>query len=122
MANTGNANRQMPNTGGWQDRHDTAWKMQRPDCHLRVIEGNAPFLAEQSVVAMLKGWQTYAAAHLVQHGSKISEDYFLGPQWLAIGKGLRTLLNGETGRLDGGTVDGFILDTTKEAGFDENDI
>lgn len=122
MTNTGLANARSPDRNGWKQRHDTAWKMQEPSLHLRMIDTNAPILHEQAMIAMLKGWQLYANSHAVRFGEPIGNDHFLGPQWLKIGKSLRALLNGETGRLDCGTVDGFILDTLKEHGFGEDDL
>ena len=111
MVNTGLANRKYPNTGGWQDRHDRAWSM--------GIQ-NGPF--ENGGVMMLKGWRDYATAHKERYEDTISNDGFLGREWLALGKSLRALLNGETGRLDCGTVDAFILDTLAEHGFSEGDL
>jgi hypothetical protein len=105
------ANRSMPNTGGWQDRHDAA---------LRVPATTGirkPF--ETALVEMLKGWQKYALDHKERYDrGTIGEDGILGPEWEAIGDALRGLLNGETGRLDCGTLDGFILDTMKENGIE----
>ena len=97
------ANRNYPNTSGWQDRHDAAI-MASTDGH------------EAGMVKMLKGWQQYATAHHSRFGSAIGEDYVLGPQWQAIGEGLIGLLNGETGRLDCGTLDAFIRDTMEANG------
>lgn len=122
MQNLGTANRKMPNTGSWQDRHDAAWNMQTPDCHVRKIERNAPFLVEQAITSMAKGWALYAETHALRFGDKISEDYILGAEWLKAGKAIRALLNGETGRLDCGTVDGFILAAVETAGFTEEDL
>ena len=122
QTNTGTANRKMPNTNGWADRHDAAWGLQGPDCHARKSEGNAPFLMEQAITAMAKGWALYAETHALRFGDKISEDYVLGPEWLQAGKAIRALLNGETGRLDCGTVDSFILDAIHAAGFTEADL
>lgn len=73
---------------------------------------------EIAVVMMLKGWAVYAEAHRKAFDSPIGEDYVLGPEWRAVGLGIRGLLNGVTGRLDCGTLDAFILDTLKENGFD----
>lgn len=121
--NNGFADRAMPNTGGWQDRHDAAWSLNgRPDCHLRHIEKNAPTLHEQAIVAMASGWKLQADAHKVAHGGVIGDDGVLGTPWLEIGKALRALLNGQTGRLDCGTVDAFILDTLFANGFSEDDL
>lgn len=63
---------------------------------------------ERSVRDMLYGWQLYALAHRRQYGSSISDDQVLGPHWREIGEGIIGLLNGETGRLDCGTLDAII--------------
>ncbi len=97
------ADRKMPNTGGWQDRHDTA-------IHFPSA------LKERAMVNMLTGWAEYAQEHQRRYDSVVGDDGGLGPEWEAIGDALRGLLNGETGRLDCGTLDGFILDTMKENG------
>lgn len=106
------ADRKMPNTGGWQDRHDAAIKVgTRP----LFVERN-PF--ETQIVRMLDAWKEYAADHKARYESPIGDDGVLGAYWESIGDALRGLLNGETGRLDCGTLDGFILDTMKENGID----
>lgn len=86
------------------------------DNHLRAIL--APSGPERPLVRMLHGWYEYAQVHQDRFQSKIGEDYVLGPQWEAIGDALRTLLNGECGRLDCGTVDAFLLNTMGENGVD----
>lgn len=93
------ANRQLANMGGWQDRHDSAVANPKPD--------------ERPMVEMISAWAQYAIQHQRRFESTIGEDYVLGPNWQAIGEGLLGLLNGETGRLDCGTLDGFIRDTMK---------
>lgn len=98
----------------WAISHDAAWR--------RVLLPVAGAMHETCMVAMLKGWRDYAREHETQFDSKIGDDGFLGPQWLQLGKALRALLNGETGRLDCGTVDGFILDTLQAHGFSEEDL
>ena len=99
------ANRQYPNENGWADRHDEAIKLSQ-------------LQFEQPVVAMLKGWEKYAKDHKARYESNIGDDGVLGDPWKEIGLGIRTLLNGETGRLDCGTLDAFILDTLNENGVD----
>jgi hypothetical protein len=54
--------------------------------------------------------------------SLIGEDYVLGPEWTQIGTAIRGLLNGETGRLDCGTLDGFILETMRENGVEKDGL
>jgi hypothetical protein len=73
---------------------------------------------EAAVVGMFKGWLAYAEAHAGSCGSIIGSDYVLGPEWEAIGQALLGLLNGETGRLDCGTLDREIRAALKEQGFD----
>ena|SRR5690348_2703764 len=70
-----------------------------------------------ALVNMLKGWYDYAALHEDRFEAKVAEDYVLGPQWFAVGTALLVLLNGDTGRLDAGTVDRFIRDTMVKAGY-----
>lgn len=74
---------------------------------------------EVPVVRMLLYWAKYAEEHNKRFESPIGEDYVLGPQWQTLGESIRGLLNGETGRLDCGTLDGFILQTMRENGFDK---
>lgn len=78
--------------------------------------GVYPF--ESSLLGMLIGWQNYAEDHRREYSSRIGDDGVLGPCWEEIGKSLIGLLNGRLGRLDGGTVDGFIRDCLTENGFD----
>lgn len=74
---------------------------------------------EAAMVKMLTGWLEYQSAHAERFKSGIGDDYVLGPEWEAIGNALRGLLNGETGWLDCGTLDGVILDALKAEGFEE---
>jgi hypothetical protein len=60
----------------------------------------------------------YADAHAERFGSPLAEDYVLGESWREAVRGLRGLLNGELGRLDGGTLDRAILVMYQAAGFE----
>jgi hypothetical protein len=71
----------------------------------------APRPGEYGLVHMITGWVDYADVYVERYDAPIGEDHVLGPAWQAIGEGLRTLLNGETGRLDCGSLDRLILDT-----------
>jgi len=73
---------------------------------------------ESVLVSMLRGWQFYARQYEARYGFSIGDDGVLGPQWAAIGESLLALLNGELGRLDGGTLGAFIRDTMRENGGD----
>jgi hypothetical protein len=96
---------QGPNTGGWRDRH--------------IQAVNAPRGPERAIVAGLRAWCDYAVLHATRYESEIGDDGVLGPAWEQWGRALRTLLNGETGRLDCGTLDAIILDNLITQGFGE---
>jgi hypothetical protein len=98
----------MPNTGDWQGRHHRALRIAGP--------------ASNAIVAMIAGWADYADTHKARYESGIGEDGVLGPAWAAMGGNLRTLLNGELGGLDGGTLDGFLCNTLTAEGFDPADL
>lgn len=85
--------------------------------HLRAI-GNPRTEFERALVGMLLAWLAYADAHESAYGSTIGEDGVLGPQWTAIGAGLRGLLNGDLGELDGGTLDCVLCTVLTQHGFD----
>jgi hypothetical protein len=59
----------------------------------------------------------YADAHAERFESSIGDDYVLGPIWERMGRTIGELLNGETGRLDCGTIDGMIRDVLERNGF-----
>ena len=99
------SNTSVPNTGEWQDRHDSA-----------IVTPKSG--VESALVDMFYGWEEYARAHKKRFEMCVGEDSYLGSTWEAIGDSLRTLLNGELGRLDGGTLDSFILDTMRANGID----
>ena len=99
-----------PDMGGWKTRHDSAIGLARPSGVRK------PF--ETPIAGMLHLWAQYAADHKAEYDALIGDDYVIGPAWEAIGDGIRELLNGQTGRLDCGTLDAFILDTMRENGVD----
>lgn len=67
---------------------------------------------------------SYAAAYRVRHdGSLVGNDGVLGDLGVApILAGLRELLNGEFGPLDGATLDREILKVANKAGIAEEDL
>lgn len=71
-------------------------------------------LFEIALVEMLRGWLTYADAVEHRYGSRIGDDGVLGEHWAQIGVGLRGLLNGELGRLDGGTLDSILCTSLRK--------
>ncbi len=101
---------------GWDVRHNTA-------IGAALGSGMAvPISQEMAIPQMLRAWENYAKAHAKRFDAKIGEDYVLGPAWQDIGLGIRSLLNGESGRLDCGTLDAFILDTLSDNGIDTENL
>lgn len=96
---------QGPNTGGWRDRH--------------IAAVNAPRDVERCLVHGIREWCSYAERHAKRHETEIGDDGVLGPAWEQWGRAMRTLLNGETGRLDCGTLDAILHDNLVEQGFGE---
>jgi hypothetical protein len=104
------SNRRLPNTTGWQDRHDLATK------YPAIDKGEA-------LAPMLQSWAWYLRGYQAMYDeSMLADDHILGAAWKEVGLGLRQLLNGSAGRLDCGTLDKFIIDTFTEAGFTEEDL
>ena len=95
---------------GWGRRHCLEWKR----AHL--------FTHAASMRRFIEGLATYADAHQKEFDSTISEDGVLGDYWLDIFKGVRGMLNGELGALDGGTLDTTLLGILEKAGFTEEDL
>lgn len=117
VRNARSAANRKPEGNGWGERHASALNA------VATVESSSPArLHEAGIVQMLKGWALYADAHYNQFESLIGHDYVLGPAWLEMGKSLRTLLNGEMGRLDGGMTDGLILDLLKHNGFETENL
>jgi hypothetical protein len=92
-------------TNGWKRRHIAA-----------VNDSADPF--ERSISLAVDAWVTYAIAYEQRFESSIGEDYIFGPIWKEWGLALRGLFDGETGRLDCGTLDTIIVDNLIEAGFE----
>ena len=72
------------------------------------------------IVRMIQSLADYADAHRELYGSGIGEDYVLGPEWANMVQGCRGLLNGETGQLDCGTLDGLLCDMLRAEGLYEH--
>jgi len=113
----------MPDDNGWKRRHLEA--MAEPCGTLQAgvfPAGNDKYTSrlsgERGLVLMLRGWLEYAEAHRYTYESQIGDDRVLGDEWMAIGQAMLGLLNGDLGRLDGGTLDAIIRDNLNEQGFD----
>jgi hypothetical protein len=83
---------------------------------LAFMAPTKPF--EQAIVQMLLGLKHYASDHENAYGSKLADDGVIGEAWLDALRGLRAMLNGQLGRLDGGFLDAAICNLYREAGFD----
>lgn len=94
------------NSGGWKERHERAVRL--------------PSTTEAPIVGLLRAWSNYALEHKRRYDSSIGDDGVLGPEWQKIGEGIRGLLNGNTGRLDCGTLDSIIADTLTAEGLGED--
>lgn len=95
----------MPTDSGWALRHDRAWN-----------EPISPH--ERAIRDMIVSLASYADTYPVTFESDIASDGFLGEAWLDMLRGVRTLLNGELGRFDGGTLDSMICGIYEAAGFE----
>lgn len=82
-------------TEEWRRRHSAAM--------VNPLPGH-----EEAIVGLYECLDQYAEAHQDRFESPIGEDYVLGGEWKAIAQALIGLLNGETARLDCGTLDGAI--------------
>jgi hypothetical protein len=94
----------------------TAWQKQ----HSKALLSPEGF--EVPIVGLANSLTTYMFEHEFRYGSSIAEDYVLGPQFLKAAKALRELLNGDTGRLDGGRMDSSIRRMLFAAGFTEQEV
>jgi len=98
-------NKDFPNTGGWQQRH--------------IAATLNPQGFERGIVPAIEAWIDYACVHQARYDSKIGDDGILGAAWFKWGEALRTLLNGDCGRLDCGTLDSIIYGNLVEQGWTE---
>lgn len=104
----------------WAIRHNNAWDLQRSMVSVERVKDE--WRAEQAVAAACHALKVYANSHKLRFDSKLADDYVLGPAWLAMLQGVRTLLDGETGRLDCGTVDGYLVKLAEDNGFKQEDL
>jgi hypothetical protein len=74
-----------------------------------------------AIVKVWTGLMEMAEIHQRRYGSGIGDDGLLGPAWASVATNLRTLLNGESGRLDCGTIDSAIIEVATLAGFDTSE-
>jgi len=92
--------------------HENPWGIRH------VATWNSPLSAEVGIVHLIEGAATYADVHRERYESKVGDDGILGPAWEAIVRSCLTMLNGELGRLDGGTLDKLLRDMLREEGIE----
>ena len=95
-------------TGDWLKRHQAAL--------------THPRASERGIVGLIAGWTGYAQAHRETFEDVIGHDHFLGREWYDIGKAILQLLNGDLGRLDGGSLDAGVRAAMMSQGFTEKEI
>jgi hypothetical protein len=86
----------------------------------------------EPLLVIMDGLLAYAQDHQAQFGSKLADDYFLGPEWLSAATGIRSLLNGNgaianrfnksTDSKDNGALESVFWCAMDAAGFTEGDI
>lgn len=85
--------------------------------HLALVQ---PRGIEIPIVSFRKGLLEYGLQHAVEfQGCTLGGDSFLGAAWLQMARSYLTLLNGPTGRLDCGTLDGEVRRWATGFGFEE---
>lgn len=87
---------------GWDERHNSAL--------------SNPKGPEIPITTLLLGLEDYMHSYSVRFNTEIYEDGVLGDGVIDIVKGIRTLLNGETGRLDCGTIDARLVEILRKCG------
>lgn len=91
------------NIGGWRERHASAIA--------------TPRYPEAAVIHLFSALDEYACAHNRRWDSLIGQDFVLGPVWETMVTNLKELLNGETGRLNCGTVESAIRQLMLDHGY-----
>jgi len=83
-----------------------------------------PSNIEKPFVHLMQFLQYFRISYAEQFGSEsqIADDSYIGDEYLGILKATRALLSTELGNLDGGTLDAFILEQAKAAGFTEDNL
>lgn len=96
----------------WARRHMMAWEFgdASRDPGMKRMEA----IVRDNIIA----WARYGEQHRMLYHSNIGDDGVLGVAFKSMGMALRYMLNGETGRLDCGTLDKLILDIAEACGVD----
>ena len=74
---------------------------------------------EEAIVMLCDGINWYVNAYAKVQGQDDSEMDYLTGDWVGtVIDGVRGMLNGDLGRLDGGTVDAWLLYVAEQIGYD----
>lgn len=98
------ANQKAAQSGDWGARHAAAW--------------TAPTGTGAAIVEVVQSLAKYADAHKARFGSTVGQDAVIGDGWKNIAQGVLTLLNGDLGGLDGGTMDSIVRDMMTASNVD----
>jgi len=85
--------------------------------HLNAVHDHESNSSAVSLAAILRGWDSYAAAYEASYGDAIGTDCVLGPAWARCGLAIKGLLDGDCGALDCGSVARNILAALDAQGF-----
>lgn len=85
--------------------------------HRAALDGRYTAPQGAALRKLLEGWIEYAAAYQADLGSDISDDGVLGDEWLAIGRAINGLLNGDSGGWDCGSIHSNIRDAIESRGW-----
>jgi hypothetical protein len=99
---------------GENDKIGTGWTVR----HNQALSGPFANPHERAIVGLLRGWLDYRNACIYAYEAGPGSDGVLGEPWADIGVSIIKLLNGETGRLDCGTIDGAVRRILKAEGFE----
>jgi len=94
----------------WQEIDGKYWKVLHNDAL------GSPAGAEVGIVRLMVAIWEIALHYQARYGSSIGDDGVLGPAFVTIVRGFRTMLNSECGRLDRGTLDAWAVRLLKECG------
>ena len=102
------AGKQSFQGNGWGKRHVDAWTL--------------PKGPEKPIRDMILALVEYAEEYEHRYIGKVGDDGFLGDVWAGMIRNVRAMLNGETGRLDCGTIDGLLLSIAALHNVTEDDL
>lgn len=75
--------------------------------------------SQSPIARMIDALAIYADEHQKRYDAPIGDDYVLGDYWIESLRGVRGLLNGEIGALDGGFTDEIIIALALNNGFND---